>query len=141
MHLADGRSEQEQQTLLREARARFNRAISLEKGFRLALTHLGTAFCHWHLGDHTNARRSLEDLLKVQPPPVPRAAKAIEGAVKSPWYVRVKRVLFPFETFEHTWGDELLLVLTAKWLKSDVLQEQIVLCELQRSTEDWLKDS
>ena len=60
------KSEKEQSSLLREARNRFNKAISLEKEERLALSYLGLALCHYHLGDYENTRDSLRDLLRQE---------------------------------------------------------------------------
>ena len=61
-------SESEQQFLLREARARFNKAVSLEKGLRLAATYVGLALCHVNLGDAINAERAIRDLTLVTRP-------------------------------------------------------------------------
>jgi len=61
-------SEHEHQSLLREARGRFNKAISLEKDYRLAAAHLGLALCHAGLGEAVNAAQAISDLVQVQPP-------------------------------------------------------------------------
>jgi tetratricopeptide (TPR) repeat protein len=59
------RSNKEQETLLREARACFNKAISLEKDERLALSYLGLALCHFFLKDYDNSEQALRDLLNI----------------------------------------------------------------------------
>jgi tetratricopeptide (TPR) repeat protein len=60
------KSGSEQNDLLREARNRFNKAISLEKNERLALAYLGLSLCHYHLQDLGNAKDALRDLLAVE---------------------------------------------------------------------------
>lgn len=52
-------SEKETESLFREARARFNKAIGIEKWERLALAHLGLSIAHFHLGDKTNSEEAL----------------------------------------------------------------------------------
>lgn len=52
-------SDLETKSLLRESRARFNKAISIEQWERLALAHLGLAICHFHLGDKKNSIEAL----------------------------------------------------------------------------------
>ncbi|MBO1350207.1 MAG: hypothetical protein EBE86_023810 [Hormoscilla sp. GUM202] len=50
----------EQQTLLREARASFNKAICLEKDDeRLVIAYIGLSLCHYQLGDIANAKNTL----------------------------------------------------------------------------------
>jgi hypothetical protein len=61
-------SQTEQAHLLREARSCFNRAASLETGYRRSLALLGCALCHHHLGDDQNCRKSLEELVEMLPP-------------------------------------------------------------------------
>jgi tRNA nucleotidyltransferase/poly(A) polymerase len=58
-------SASEKTELLRSARQRFNKAISLETGYKLCLAHVGVAICHSFLADHANARKALEDALAV----------------------------------------------------------------------------
>lgn len=60
-------SECERESLLREARVFFNKAISLEKDERLILSYLGLAICHFFLGDTNNCKKALEKALLVQP--------------------------------------------------------------------------
>ena len=60
-------SEQEKDSLLREARSSFNRAIGLEKNFRKAVTYLGLSLVHYHLKDNTNHQQALEKLLLEAP--------------------------------------------------------------------------
>ena len=60
-------SEGEEESLLREARNCFNRAIGLESGYRRGLAYLGLAVCHHHLEDDVNCRKALEDLLSLPP--------------------------------------------------------------------------
>jgi len=52
-------SQSERNSLLREARSRFNKAISLENNERLALSYIGLALCHFQLGDDYNGREAL----------------------------------------------------------------------------------
>jgi hypothetical protein len=54
-------SDRERHDLLREARARFNKAISLEREYRLALTYVSLAICHHHLDDSANASAVLRE--------------------------------------------------------------------------------
>lgn len=58
-------SSSEKDSLLREARYRFNKAISLEKEERLFLCHVGLAICHKELGDQANFKVSLSEACKV----------------------------------------------------------------------------
>lgn len=58
-------SDNERTFLLREARNRFNKAISLENDLRLAAAYIGLALCHSFLNDKTNAKIALNDLTKV----------------------------------------------------------------------------
>lgn len=60
------KSDSEQYSLLREARNRFNKAVSLEKNERLAFSYLGLALCHYHLNDYINAKEALQEILKVE---------------------------------------------------------------------------
>ena len=69
-------SEAEQQELLREARRSFNKAVALERGFRLAVAHLGLAICHESLGDRANSRAALRDVLSVKVPDLEWTHKA-----------------------------------------------------------------
>jgi tetratricopeptide (TPR) repeat protein len=61
------RSQEERTSLLREARNRFNQALSLETGLRLAWAQLGLALCHHALGDTANAKEVLLELLEREP--------------------------------------------------------------------------
>jgi len=56
----------EQPHYLREARSRFNQAVSLEIHERLALSHLGLALCHSYLGEYHNAQEALKAILDVR---------------------------------------------------------------------------
>ena len=60
-------SEAEFVFLLRDGRSSFNKAISLERGVRLAVAHLGLAVSHHLLGDKTNSQNSLDEILKLNP--------------------------------------------------------------------------
>jgi hypothetical protein len=60
-------SEKEKTSLLREARARFNKAVSLENGERLAIAYIGLAICHDCLGDKNNCLFSFEEVQKIEP--------------------------------------------------------------------------
>ena len=59
-------SSSEKDSLLREARYRFNKAISLEKEERLFLCHIGLAICHKGLSDQANFKMSLLQACKVK---------------------------------------------------------------------------
>ncbi len=59
-------SSSEKDSLLREARYRFNKAISLEKEERLFLCHVGIAICHKELSDLPNFKVSLSEACKVK---------------------------------------------------------------------------
>lgn len=59
-------SSSEKESLLREARYRFNKAISLEKEERLFLCHVGLAICHKELGDQANFKISLLQACEVR---------------------------------------------------------------------------
>ncbi|MEM7575671.1 MAG: hypothetical protein AAF433_22400 [Bacteroidota bacterium] len=56
----------ERRSLLREARERFNKAVSLEKFDRLALAYLGLALCHYHLGDKDNFAYTLVKIVDMK---------------------------------------------------------------------------
>jgi hypothetical protein len=57
----------ERVSLLREARGCFNRAVSLEVGYRRVVALLGLAFCHHWLADGPNCTRALEEVLAINP--------------------------------------------------------------------------
>ena len=59
-------SSSEKDSLLREARYRFNKAISFEKEERLFLCHVGLAICHKELADHSNFKISLLQACEIQ---------------------------------------------------------------------------
>jgi hypothetical protein len=61
------RSESERESLLRDARFCFNRAISLEHGCRLAWAWFGLALAHCGLGDNTNGTAALLSFVAVEP--------------------------------------------------------------------------
>lgn len=125
-------SEAEQGPLLREARGRFNKAASLEKGLRLGLAHLGLALCHWHLGDRANARQSVQELLGVQPPAVPLAATIAEKVAAAPWWVAV---FLPAGLAAKKFAPA-----AAERLKREMLEERAGLADLQRSARDCLSE-
>ena len=57
----------EQQTLLREARASFNKAIGLEKDEeRLVIAYIGLSLCHYQLGDIANAKNTLVEFSDIE---------------------------------------------------------------------------
>lgn len=60
-------AEVERESLLREARSCFNKAVSLESGFPRGLALLGSAVCHHLLGDAINSRRCLDELIALPP--------------------------------------------------------------------------
>jgi hypothetical protein len=57
----------EQVSLLREARGCFNKAISLEMGYRRVVALLGLSLCHHWLDDKPNCTRVLEEILEIDP--------------------------------------------------------------------------
>jgi hypothetical protein len=61
------RATAEQGSLLREARGCFNRAVSLEVGYRRGVALLGLSFCHHWLGDRPNCTSALEEILEINP--------------------------------------------------------------------------
>jgi hypothetical protein len=126
-------SEVEHESLLRETRGRFNKAVSLEKGLRLGLTQLGLALCHWHLGDRANARQAIRDLAGVQAPTVPLSATIAERVAKAPWWVEF---LSPFVVVAKQTAPAI-----ADWLKAKVLEEQAKLADLQRSAQACFPES
>jgi hypothetical protein len=73
-------AEGERDSLLREARGCFNKAVSLEGGFRQGLALLGCAVCSHHLRDAANCRRCLDELVQL-PPAVGVAATAAAHSV------------------------------------------------------------
>lgn len=58
-------SDTEGTELVRSARGRFNKAITLETGHKRCLSYIGLAVCHSYLNDLTNARNALEDATTV----------------------------------------------------------------------------
>lgn len=58
-------SQKEQESLLREARSRLNKAVHLEKGAKLAMAYLGLAMCHEKLGDEGNAKLALKKITEI----------------------------------------------------------------------------
>jgi hypothetical protein len=68
-------SETEKDTLLREARSRFNKATCLEEGFHQAAAYLGLALCHLNLGDSINAEKAIGGFVQVSPPQPPLLLK------------------------------------------------------------------
>lgn len=71
----------EQVSLLREARSRFNKATSLEVGYRRAVALLGLSVTHHWLGDRPNSAQALEEILEIDPVSTLRlvAATGAEG--------------------------------------------------------------
>jgi len=59
----------EWQSLVREARNCFNRAIALESGYRRGVAYLGLALCHSQLHDRENCFKALRELLTLMPVP------------------------------------------------------------------------
>lgn len=55
-------SENEKETLLRDARNYFNKAVSLEKNDRLIISLTGLAMCHSYLGDISNAKSAFLEI-------------------------------------------------------------------------------
>jgi tetratricopeptide (TPR) repeat protein len=77
-----GKSSSEQKVLLREARSRLNKAISLETNERLALAYLGLSLCHYHLKDYSNAKDALQDLLNIEfKYPIKSSAKSLADSM------------------------------------------------------------
>jgi tetratricopeptide (TPR) repeat protein len=126
-------SEQERQSLLREARSRFNKAVNIECGLRLALAHLGSALCHLYLGDRINAKRALKELLVITPPSLPIGLRIAEKVAKAPRWVKV---LVPGNISldkERTFVDWLI-----QTHKQEIIMQQTMLAALQASAEDSL---
>ncbi len=61
------RATAEQVPLLREARGCFNRAVSLEMGYRQVVALLGLSLCHHRLDDKPNSTKALEEILEINP--------------------------------------------------------------------------
>ncbi len=61
-------SKNEKESLLREARNRFNQAISLEDNEKLVLAYIGLSICHKNLGDKDNFFEALRavDMVKFK---------------------------------------------------------------------------
>lgn len=59
-------SKNEKESLLREARNRFNKAISLEDNERLVLAYIGLAICHKNLKDRSNFIEALRAVNSVK---------------------------------------------------------------------------
>lgn len=59
-------SRTETQSLLREARSRFNKAVGIEQGYRLVLARFSLALCHHLLEDYDNARRELVAISQIR---------------------------------------------------------------------------
>lgn len=59
-------SDAETESLLREARSRFNKAIYLEKEERLVAAYLGLALCHYQLKDINNAANTLKEFSQTK---------------------------------------------------------------------------
>jgi hypothetical protein len=57
----------EQVSLLREARNCFNKAVSLEMGYRQVVALLGLSLCHHWLDDKLNCKKALEEILEINP--------------------------------------------------------------------------
>jgi hypothetical protein len=58
-------SRTETQSLLREARSRFNKAATMERGYRLVLARFSIALCHHLLEDNDNAHRELSAISQI----------------------------------------------------------------------------
>ncbi|MDJ0725100.1 MAG: hypothetical protein QNJ38_08320 [Prochloraceae cyanobacterium] len=56
----------ETETLLREARSKFNKAVHLEKEERLVSAYLGLALCHYQLGDLDNSKATLTEFSELE---------------------------------------------------------------------------
>ncbi|MEA5599266.1 hypothetical protein [Rivularia sp. UHCC 0363] len=56
----------EEKSLLREARNRFNKAISLETNLKKGIAYLGSSLTHHLLGDKVNALNTLEKILDLE---------------------------------------------------------------------------
>lgn len=78
-------SEFERDSLLRDARSRFNKAISLEDNERLALSYMGLALCHFQLGDNHNGREALQTIDSIKMKVDTLLAKET-GAVFKQWF-------------------------------------------------------
>lgn len=122
----------EQESLLREARGRFNKAISLEKELRLASAFLGLAVCHSWLGDTENAREALTEFVRCTPPRQPStitvAGRTVTGVARQ-WLSGVLSP--PTQAFQSAMDGE------------RKKHEEVVraLTDSQREAEEWLKGS
>jgi len=79
---------------LREARSRFNKAISLENSERLALSYIGLALCHFRLGDDDNGREALRAVNLIEFDGV--AEKIIGRTGKARTTVKVAKFVLSF---------------------------------------------
>jgi|CXWL01.1.fsa_nt_gi tetratricopeptide (TPR) repeat protein len=71
-------SKAEAESLIREARSCFNKAIGLESGYRQGIAYLGLSLCHSYLDDHQNSIQAMRELLRLAPRP----------ALSQEWYAR-----------------------------------------------------
>lgn len=62
-------SKVEAESLLREARGCFNKALGLESGYRRGVAYMGLALCHAYLHDRENCANTLRELLSQTPIP------------------------------------------------------------------------
>lgn len=81
----------ERPTPLREARARFNKAASLESNERLAICYLGLALCHKNLGDDTNFINALRSITNTE---LKGEAMAYGGAIAEHLFLRNPHLSF-----------------------------------------------
>jgi hypothetical protein len=59
------KSDKEKESLLRDARSRFNKSISLEKNEKLIMAYFGLGLCHYYLGDIENCNASFLSIKEV----------------------------------------------------------------------------
>jgi hypothetical protein len=79
-------------SLLREARSCFNKALGLESGYRRGVAYVGLALCHSHLNDQDNCKKALTELLAVIPIPsffVEVTAKGVADMQGKSWFQKM----------------------------------------------------
>ncbi|QDZ39307.1 hypothetical protein FRE64_04800 [Euhalothece natronophila Z-M001] len=84
--------EQERPNLVREARSKFNEAITIEEQERLAFAYLGLAFCHNYFDDHFNCKDALTQILDIDDSY--KKEKVLIGGLKTANLVNVGFYLF-----------------------------------------------
>ena len=126
------KSENEKNYLLREARNRFNKAISIESDIRLALSCIGLSVCHQLLGDNDNHKDALLLLLDIEKSGYKVSDISLsdtEGLTRSS-RLMILGAFFP-------WG---LLIEAGSATKKENVRRNNFLIDLQTSAEQYLKE-